>query len=465
VEHVDPVEARARGRLGQTLRGKYRLDRLLGVGGMAAVYAGVHRNGRPVAVKLLHPELTLHEGIRERFLREGQVANAVGHPGAVAVLDDDLTDDGAAFLVMELLDGATIESLSEHSRLPVAAVCSVGLQVLEVLEAAHARGVVHRDIKPANLFATRDGAVKILDFGIARLREPGTGSATQTGLMLGTPAFMAPEQAMGRMSQIDARTDLWALGATLFTLISGQPVHEAETLQEALVKAATLPARSLAAVAPTTPAWLIGVVDKVLSFEQSARFSTAREMHAALAAGAGDTTLETLATLVARADSAPNEWTAKPARQLVTHGGVVAPSPPAKRSRSGWVLALGLAIVGIGIAVAKWRDGLDPALVLEPAGSASAPVMAESSTSRTEGPESSSPPVAAASAAAVSDPTPVPRKPANASRSRAPAPSPAISAARPAAPALTPAPAARTDCNPPYRLDSSGVKIWKRECF
>jgi serine/threonine protein kinase len=273
---VDSVEARARGRLGQTLRGKYRLERLLGVGGMAAVYAGVHRNGRPVAVKLLHPELTLHDGIRDRFLREGQVANAVGHPGAVAVLDDDLAEDGAAFLVMELLEGATIESLSERSPLSVPAVCSVGLQVLEVLEAAHERGVVHRDIKPANLFAMRDGAVKILDFGIARLREPGAASATQTGLMLGTPAFMAPEQALGRMSQIDARTDLWALGATLFTLVSGRAVHEAESVQEALVKAATEPARSLGAVAPETPAWLVAVIDKALSFEQSARFATAR---------------------------------------------------------------------------------------------------------------------------------------------------------------------------------------------
>jgi hypothetical protein len=460
---VDSVEARARGRLGQTLRGKYRLERLLGVGGMAAVYAGVHRNGRPVAVKLLHPELTLHEGIRDRFLREGQVANAVGHPGAVAVLDDDLAEDGAAFLVMELLDGATIESLSERSPLTVPAVCSVGLQVLEVLEAAHERGVVHRDIKPANLFAMRDGTVKILDFGIARLREPGAASATQTGLMLGTPAFMAPEQALGRMSQIDARTDLWALGATLFTLISGRAVHEAESVQEALVKAATEPARSLGAVAPETPAWLIVVVDKALSFEQSARFATAREMHAALSANARDATPATLAALVAGADSAPGGQPTKPARPLATHVAVVAPAPATKRSRSGLVFVGMLALVGGGVGVAKWLLGHAPDLVPEPAATASTPATAGSIARRTEAPEPPSPKVTPASAAPLSEPAPVFPKPTTASRRRAPTPSAAASVPRPAAPA--PAPAARMDCNPPYRLDSSGVKRWKRECF
>lgn len=412
------MEARARGRVGQTLRGKYRLERLLGVGGMAAVYAGVHRNGRPVAVKLLHPELTLHEDIRERFLREGQVANAVEHPGAVAVLDDDVTEDGAAFIVMELLDGVTVESLGEKSRLPLAAVCSIGLQALEVLEAAHARGVVHRDIKPANLFATRDGSVKILDFGIARLREPGATSGTQTGLMLGTPSFMAPEQAIGRMSQIDARTDLWALGATLFTLISGHLVHEAETLQEALVKAATEPVRSLRTVAPKTPAWLVSIVDRALSFDQNARFATAHEMRVALAQHAKDATPAALATLVEKADSGGSGLSSRRGRPSATHAAVVAPAPAAKRSLSGWVLLI-LVVGGVGVGFAKWADYVEVQRAARP----SSPAESESVTRRSEGPEPSPSGAASASAAPSESALPALQKPAGAPRRRAPAPS------------------------------------------
>ncbi len=403
----DPVVARARGRVGQTLHGKYRLERLLGVGGMAAVYAGVHRNGRPVAVKLLHPELTLNEGIRERFLREGQVANAVEHPGAVAVLDDDVTEDGSAFLVMELLDGVTVESLNERNRLPIGAVCSIGLQALEVLEAAHARGVVHRDIKPANLFATREGAVKILDFGIARLREPGATSGTQTGLMLGTPAFMAPEQAIGRMSQIDARTDLWALGATLFTLVSGRPVHEAESVQEALVKAATEPARSLRSVAPKAPSWLVSVVDRALSFEQSARFATAHEMRAVLAQSAKDATPAAVAALVERADSVPPGQSSRRGRPSATHAAVVTPAPAAKRSLSGWLLLI-LVVAGVGVGFAKWADYVE----LQRAARPSSPAESESLARRTEGPEPSLTGTASASAAPSASTAPTLQKPA-----------------------------------------------------
>jgi serine/threonine protein kinase len=417
VEHVDPVEARARGRLGQTLRGKYRLDRLLGVGGMAAVYAGMHRNGRPVAVKLLHPELTLNEGIRDRFLREGQVANAVEHPGAVAVLDDDVAEDGSAFLVMELLDGVTVESLNERSRLPLGAVCSIGLQALEVLEAAHDRGVVHRDIKPANLFATREGAVKILDFGIARLREPGATSGTQTGLMLGTPAFMAPEQAIGRMSQIDGRTDLWALGATLFTLISGQPVHEAETLQEALVKAATEPVRSLRVAAPKTPSWLVSVVDRALSFDQNARFATAHEMLAALALHAKDATPATLAALVEKADSGTGRASKRP-RQSATHAAVVTPATSGKRSLSGWLLLI-VVVAGVGVGFAKWADYVE----VQRAAGPSAPAESEPLVRRTEGPDPSLPEAASASAIPSASAVPAPQKSAGTSRRRVPTPS------------------------------------------
>src|SRR5580692_11039656 len=244
------IEQRAQARVGATLRGKLRIDSVLGMGGMAVVYAATHRNAKRFAVKMLHPELSLNADIKTRFLREGYAANSVGHPGTVAVLDDDTAEDGTAFIVMELLEGDSVEGLWERQggRLPVVTAVAIVDQLLDVLSAAHAKGIIHRDIKPANLFVTRDGSVKVLDFGIARALDDTTGAAqlTGAGVPIGTPAFMAPEQALAQSSQIDAQTDVWAAGATLFAMLSGQPVHAGEVTAQVVVAAATTPARSLA---------------------------------------------------------------------------------------------------------------------------------------------------------------------------------------------------------------------------
>lgn len=280
------VELRAQRRVGRVLNGKYTIDRVLGAGGMAAVYVATHRNQKQFAVKMLHPELSTREDIRARFLREGYAANSVKHPGAVAVIDDDVAEDGAAFLVMELLEGVPVEELWERSGRRLSPSHAVGIvhQVLDVLVAAHEHGIVHRDLKPANFFLTRDGQVKVLDFGIARVRDLAVGSesATASGVLLGTPAFMAPEQALGKSREIDARTDVWAMGATLFTLLSGQLVHEAETATELMVRAATVPPRSLLTVLPTAPAAIAQVTDRALQFDKNLRWPTAAAMRDAL---------------------------------------------------------------------------------------------------------------------------------------------------------------------------------------
>jgi eukaryotic-like serine/threonine-protein kinase len=274
----------ANSRIGRVLRGKYRLERVLGIGGMAAVYAAVHRNRRQFAVKLLHPELSNHEEIRKRFLREGYAANSVNHHGAVAVLDDDVDEDGAAFIVMELLDGSSVEQICEQQGmpLPIASVLALAEELLEVLAAAHANGIVHRDLKPANLFATRAGKLKVLDFGIARLIDTTSSLATQNGQTLGTPAFMAPEQALGKTDEIDAQTDLWAVGATLFLLSSGHYVYEAETPQQMLYATATSPARSVASVAPGLPPAVARLIDGALLHDKRERFKDAAAMQVAL---------------------------------------------------------------------------------------------------------------------------------------------------------------------------------------
>ena len=277
------VELRARQRLGTVLKGKYRLDGVLGVGGMAAVYRATHRNGNRVAIKMLHLEFSLDEEMRARFVREGYVANGVDHPGVVRVIDDDVHDDGSVFVVMELLEGETLHARWARmgSKLPVAEVVRLTLDLLDVLIAAHVRTIVHRDIKPENLLITREGQLKVLDFGIARWREV-AGSPTQSGMTLGTPAFMSPEQALGKSKEIDGRSDLWSVGATMFTLLSGQFVHEGETFQEMAVRAATRPASPLSTVSPETPAPIAAVVDRALLAVREQRWPSALAMKRAL---------------------------------------------------------------------------------------------------------------------------------------------------------------------------------------
>ena len=281
---IDSARLAAEKRVGLTIKGKYLVERVLGMGGMAVVYAVTHtRNNASLAIKMLHPELSYRDDIRSRFLREGYAANTVGHPGVVMVVDDDIADDGAVFLVMERLQGQGVEQLGD--KLDVKAAVAIVDQLLDVLAAAHDKGIVHRDIKPANLFLTRDGTVKVLDFGIAKVRDALAsvgGQMTSSGMLMGTPAFMSPEQALAKVGEIDARSDVWAAGATLYTLISGRFVHEAENAPQMLVKAATQPAPSLLSVAPKIPSPIVDVVGRALAQDRGARFATAGAMRAAL---------------------------------------------------------------------------------------------------------------------------------------------------------------------------------------
>ena len=281
----DSAIQRAQKCVGRVLREKWTLDALLGVGGMASVYAATHRNGKRVAVKMLHPEISADPEIRARFLREGYVANKVGHPGAVSVSDDDIAEDGACFLVMDLLEGETLEARRERAggRLGIVDVLSIADQVLTVLAAAHDKTIVHRDLKPDNLFVTRQGDVKVLDFGIARLREGGV-KGTHTGVSMGTPSYMANEQARGLWDEVDARTDLWAIGATMFACLAGRPVHEGRTMNEQLLSAMTNPAPPLRSLAPEVPQPIADVVDTALAFERGARYPDALAMQQAMRA-------------------------------------------------------------------------------------------------------------------------------------------------------------------------------------
>ncbi|HEV3189110.1 MAG TPA: serine/threonine-protein kinase, partial [Polyangiaceae bacterium] len=283
----DDADSRLKAREGSVLDGKWTLERLLGSGGMAAVYMARHRNGARAAVKILHPDLARNQEVRERFLREGYAANQVEHPGAVQVLDDDVVaagpDKGTAYIVMELLEGESLQDrLQRGPPIGEREFLRVAESVLEVLDAAHAHGVVHRDLKPENLFlagalsAAHAPQVKILDFGLARLLQNQT--ITTYGLALGTPSFMSPEQAAGRIDDVDGRTDLFALAATGFRLRAGRRIHEADSPVELVMKMAKVPAPRLATVAPGVSEPFARVIDRGLEFKREDRYETAAAM-------------------------------------------------------------------------------------------------------------------------------------------------------------------------------------------
>ncbi len=207
------------------------------------------------------------------------------HPGAVAAIDDGIDEDeGAVFLVMELLLGQSLAQRvdSQGGKLPPREVLVVAEGILEVLAAAHAQNVVHRDLKPDNIFLTGDGGVKVLDFGVARVLENTGEAKTRTGVVMGTPEYMPPEQARGRSEHIDGRTDLWAVGSMMFRLIAGRYVHIADTQNEVLLLAMTEHAKSITEVVPTIHPKVAEVIDHALKYEPLDRFQDADAMRKAV---------------------------------------------------------------------------------------------------------------------------------------------------------------------------------------
>ena len=275
----------AQARVGVKAR-KWTLDRLIDVGGMASVYEATHRNGNKVAIKVMHLQYAENADAKDRFLREGYVANRVGHDDAVTVLDDDELDDGTPFIVMELLEGHPLEAFVRGDRrVSPAQVLSVADQVLDVLASAHTAGIIHRDIKPGNVFITKDGKAKVLDFGLARVLDSSNDwSATRTGTVIGTTSYMSPEQARGKRDQIDHRTDIFAVGALIYRCLTGKNLHDADNPMDRLLKAMTDPVPSLATVLPDAPADLVALVDKALAYQKKDRWSNARAMQTALRA-------------------------------------------------------------------------------------------------------------------------------------------------------------------------------------
>ncbi len=261
-------------RVGRTIRGKWHLDALIGVGGMAAVYAATHRNGGRAAIKVLHAELAAMREIRGRFVREGYLANRVGHPAVVRAIDDDTDEDGLPYLVMELVDGETLAQRAETEVFSAEELLAVAEQVLPALASGHARGVVHQDLKPENLLVDGDGRVRLLDYGIARTLDD---SETLKIHTTGTPSFMSPEQVQG-IEPIGPPTDIYSFGATLFALATGRPPHVAKTAMHLLVKISTERAPRVASLAPELPELVAALIDRALARDLTQRWRSADAM-------------------------------------------------------------------------------------------------------------------------------------------------------------------------------------------
>ncbi|HEY0254927.1 MAG TPA: serine/threonine-protein kinase, partial [Kofleriaceae bacterium] len=268
--------------LGRVIDGRYAVEEVLGQGGMGVVLRARHEfTGAAVALKLLHPELHLDAALEARFLAEARASNQIGHPAIVQVLDAGRTPDGVLYLAMELLVGEPLRA-AVHRNLGAMEIKRIGAVLLDALGAAHARGFVHRDLKPENVFLTADGAVKLLDFGIAKNVKSATVGRTEAGVLLGTLAYMAPEQ-LRDASTVDPRADLWAIGVMLYELVSGRLPMEAATLEDLFVRLATEEPDPITRWIPTIAPEVAQFFARALARDPGARFQTAQEMAAALA--------------------------------------------------------------------------------------------------------------------------------------------------------------------------------------
>lgn len=323
-----------RPRVGETINGKYRLIRLIGEGGMGSVFEARHEYlGSAVALKFLDPELARRSGLVARFLREARVSATVQSPHIVQVSDVDESSTGLPYIVMEILHGESLQTLlARVGKLAFDTSLDFSVQILNGLEAAHNAGIVHRDLKPDNVFVvpTRQGSlVKLLDFGIAKLRvsEEFQRGLTRPGVLMGTPEYMAPEQAFSA-DTADHRADLYALGVIMFEMLTGRrPIPgDDPRIMAAVVLSGKVPL--LTDVDPSMPAGLATAIARALHGKPADRFASAAEMRAAIAPYCKPTPHSGLGATFASPSvvSGPADW------QGAARGGVPPPTPTAPGS-------------------------------------------------------------------------------------------------------------------------------------
>ena len=341
---------------GTVLGGRYVLRDLIASGGMAAVWRAHDQVlARTVAVKILHGHLAADEAFRERFRREAIAAAKLAHPAIVSVYDTG-TDGDAVFLVMELVDGSTLKDvIAENGALSPAETATIGEKVARGLAYAHARGLVHRDVKPANILIGDDGSVKVADFGIVKAEEAGE-DLTKTGMVLGTAAYVAPEQITAQL--IDGRADQYALGCVLYEALAGRQPFKGDNAVATAAQRLDRPPLPVRQVRADVPRGLSAVLERALARDPADRFPSTGALADALAAFA-DADTDRTAALTVPLSSAVD--TAAP-----PSAGALADDPSFLRSEGRWlapVLALllvagGLVGVALATGVLETTDGV-----------------------------------------------------------------------------------------------------------
>jgi serine/threonine-protein kinase len=340
--------------VGTVIAETYECTRLIGQGGMGAVFEATHRRlpGKRVAVKVLLNASTEGEALA-RFRREAEIASKLGHPNIIEVLDFHTLPSGTPYMILEFLEGESLARRLKQGPIPVDKALDIVRQVGSALHAAHREGVVHRDLKPDNIFLvpTDSGGViservKVLDFGISKIRGSST-VQTQESALLGTPQYMSPEQAFGKNKTIDNRTDIWALGAIVFEMLTGHPAFTGDTLAQVILAIVHEEAPSLVG-AQGVPEHVARAVQKALQKEPDARFAEVHELVAAM-------TGRELQTLDRRAavSGSGNMSASPPATTTGARGEVVVPPteqvrPPSKMGLIAGVL--GVLLAGGGVA-------------------------------------------------------------------------------------------------------------------
>ncbi len=464
---------------GDVLAGKYRVERILGAGGMGVVVAAQHiQLDEKVALKFLLPEALKVPELLARFEREARAACKIKSDHVARVTDVGKLDSGSPYMVMEYLDGGDLSGwLEKHGRLPIEQAVGYIIQASEAIAEAHSIGIVHRDLKPANLFCIKrpNGqlAIKVLDFGISKMTSATENvQMTRTTAVIGSPVYMSPEQ-MQTSKGVDARTDIWSMGIILFELLAGRVPFDSVTVTELAIRVAMEPPPPVTSLRADVPAGLEQAIQKCLEKPREKRFQNVAELAVAIAPfgtrharGSLERIQGTLQLTHGATELAPRVSVAPAASPAASTQGSwnVTGSGTTGKGRSKAVFGIAgaavAALIVVGFLVArKGHAPVATASMAPPTPVISAPPL-----------PAAVPPPVAPSAAPLPDPVPsAPAAPAASAVATAPSQhaSPASTPVRPAAaprPAA-PAPAAKVSCDPPYYFDAQGNRVFKKECL